>query len=316
MSINVIRYKHQDRICWGTVKDGQILAIPGEFETTAAFMRALDLAKLASLEGTPIPENSVELLSPVTANQQFVCQGANYRQHMIDSGMNPDDKNFNMIFRKASSCIAPADTDIVTPSVVKLLDYEVELGLVFKRELHTPTTVTKENLGDFVGGVVIVNDVSARDIQLPEMQFYKGKSFRTFGPVGPYLCLLEPSEMHYLDELNLSLKVNGEVRQSDSTANLVFKPAETLTELSGVQDLGPGDLLATGTPHGCALAAPSPLKQKFAGLLPEQTKWNLFLKMQAASGRYLKPGDRIETAIRSEDGAIDLGVQHNTVTAA
>ena len=203
-------------------------------------------------------EADIELLSPVTLNQQFLCQGANYRQHMIESGMDPDAKTFNMVFTKAQSCIAPANTDVVRPARVRFLDYEIELGLVLKRDVAAAQQVTDANLHEFVAGAVIVNDYSARDVQIPEMQFYKGKSFRTFGPVGPYLCLLEPGDFGKLRALQLTLTVNGKVRQKDSVANLVFGPAETLTELSGVQDLHVGDLLSTGTPAGCALSVPSP----------------------------------------------------------
>jgi 2-keto-4-pentenoate hydratase/2-oxohepta-3-ene-1,7-dioic acid hydratase in catechol pathway len=81
--------------------------------------------------------------------------------------------------------------------------------------------VTDANLHDFVAGIVIVNDYSARDVQIPQMQFYNGKSFRTFGPVGPYLCMLEPADMPALKDLQLTLTVNGEVRQRDGTRNLV-----------------------------------------------------------------------------------------------
>ena len=99
--------------------------------------------------------------------------------------MDPDAKSFNMIFTKATSCLAPANTDVVRPSRVKFLDYEIELGLVLKRGVKSAQQVTAVNLHEFVAGAVIVNDYSARDVQIPQMQFYKGKSFRTFGPVGP-----------------------------------------------------------------------------------------------------------------------------------
>ncbi len=102
-------------------------------------------------------------------------------------------------------------------------------------------TVSNDNISDLVAGVCIGNDVSARDIQIPQMQFHKGKSYRTFCPLGPYLVLLEPHEFHYLNDLNLSLSVNGEVRQQDNTRNLVFKPAETLTEFSQVVNFEPGE---------------------------------------------------------------------------
>jgi 2-keto-4-pentenoate hydratase/2-oxohepta-3-ene-1,7-dioic acid hydratase in catechol pathway len=145
------------------------------------------------------------------------------------------------------------------------------------------------------------------------MQFYKGKSFRTFGTVGPFLGMLESTDLPLLKDLQLTLSVNGEVRQHDSTRNLVHGPAETLTELSGVQDLFPGDLLATGTPAGCALSIPSPLMQRIAALLPERMKWDAFMRVQAGRSQYLKPGDVVEASIKSTDGVIDLGVQRNRI---
>ncbi|MEN8722091.1 MAG: fumarylacetoacetate hydrolase family protein [Alphaproteobacteria bacterium] len=315
MALNIIRFEKDGTPAWGLVRNGMISVIDGDYPTTRAFIATFsnDTAKLAALPDGTIAEDAVTLLSPVTRDSRFVCQGANYEQHMIDSGMNPDDKNFNMIFTKATSCLAPADTDVIRPKVVQLLDYEIELGIIMKQDITSPQNVTRENLGDYIAAVTIVNDVSARDIQIPQMQFYKGKSFRTFGPCGPYLTLLEPGDIDQIEQLDLLLTVNGETRQKDNTANLVFKPAETLTELSSVQDFAVGDLIATGTPSGCALSAPSAGKQKIAGLLPEAKKWDMFIKMQLKRPQYLQPGDKMETSIRSADGAIDLGVQRNTI---
>jgi 2,4-diketo-3-deoxy-L-fuconate hydrolase len=313
MPLNVMHFKHEGRAQWGVVRNGLITPIPGDFATTADFISSNPIHRLAALEGTLLPEAEVELLSPITRNQQFVCQGANYRQHMIESGMNPDIKKYNMIFTKSPACIVPADSEVVRPKQVQFLDYEIELGLVLGRGIETCQTITDQNLHEYVAGLVIVNDYSARDIQIPQMQFYKGKSFRTFGPVGPYLCLLEPADMPLLRALQLKLTVNGEVRQNDNTRNLVYGPAETLTELSGVHDLHAGDLLATGTPAGCALSVPSPAKQRIVGLLPERKKWELFLKIQARRPQYLKQGDVVEASIQSANGVINLGVQQNRV---
>lgn len=312
MATTVVRYAADGPARWGVLRGDKITPVPGEFGTTGELVEGTTTGELAALDGEMVNVNDVQLLSPVTRNQQFVCQGANYRQHMVESGMNPDDKTFNMIFTKAGSSIAPADTDVVRPAHVKLLDYEVELGLVIRRAITSPQRVTAANLHEFVAGVVIVNDYSARDVQLPQTQFYKGKSFRTFGPVGPYLVLLDPDEIGVLGDLRLRLSVNGVVRQRDTTANLVFKPAETLTELSAVQDFAAGDLLATGTPAGCALNVPSPAVVKLLGLLPAAKRWELFGKSQA--GRpYLQPGDVVEASIASRDGRVDLGVQRNRV---
>ena len=125
--------------------------------------------------------------------------------------------------------------------------------------------------------------------------------------------MLEPGDMGALADLQLTLTVNGETRQSDSTRNLVYAPAETLTELSGVHDLHPGDLIATGTPAGCALSIPSPMMQRIGALLSEKTKWDLFMRVQDKRAQYLKAGDVMEARISSVDGAVDLGVQRNTM---
>lgn len=314
MAVHVVRYSHEGRAQWGVVAAGRITPIPGDFATTGQFVARHRAADLRGLTGRTIDAGAVEILSPVTRNQRFVCQGANYRQHMIESGVDPDAKRYNMIFTKAPSCIVAASSDVVRPAQVRFLDYEIELGLVLRQDIRGKVAVTDENLHEFAAGAVIVNDYSARDIQIPQMQFYKGKSYRTFGPVGPYLCLLDAADVARLHSLELELTVNGQVRQRDTTANLVYKPAETLTELSGVHDFDAGDLLATGTPAGCALSVPSPAKQRIAALLPEANKWALFFKLQAKRP-YLQPGDVVEARIRSADGVIDLGVQRNRVVA-
>jgi 2,4-diketo-3-deoxy-L-fuconate hydrolase len=315
MSVYVVRFEQEGRARWGVIRGGKITEIRGDFPTTGDFVRAVTPRDLGGLSGGNLDARAVKLLSPVTRNQQFICQGANYRQHMIESGVDPDAKTFNMIFTKATSCIVAADSDVVLPKRVRFLDYEVELGLVLRRDITSPVEVTNANLHEFVAGAVIVNDYSARDVQIPEMQFYKGKSFRTFGPVGPHLALLDASEIALLQNLELVLTVNGEVRQKDTTANLVFGPAETLTELSKVQDFAAGDLLSTGTPAGCALSVPSPMKQRLGALIPEKKKWEIFLEVQARRTQYLKPGDVVEARIRSADGRLDLGVQQNRIVA-
>lgn len=315
MALNIVRFEHQQQTHWGVLQGEKIALIPGNFATTGELIQGVSISELKALPAGNLTLQQVSLLSPVTRNQQFVCQGANYRQHMIESGMDPDAKNYNMIFTKAQSCICPADSDLIKPSVVKFLDYEIELGLIMRREITGKINVSEQNLHEFIAGLVIVNDYSARDIQIPQMQFYKGKSFRTFGSIGPWLCLLEAADMPYLKQLQLRLTVNGQVRQNDSTANLVHGPVATLNELAGVQDLEPGDLIATGTPAGCALTIPSPAKMRIAALLPEAKKWALFLKAQAARTQYLKVGDVVEASIRSADGKIDLGAQRNRVVA-
>jgi 2-keto-4-pentenoate hydratase/2-oxohepta-3-ene-1,7-dioic acid hydratase in catechol pathway len=209
--------------------------------------------------------------------------------------------------------MAPADTDVVRPPHVRLLDYEVEIGLVLRRGISGPVRVTESNLADYVGALVLHNDVSARDVQLTQTQFYKGKSYRTFGPTGPWLTLVDAADLARLGEIGVRLEVNGQLRQQALAAELSYQPAETLTELSEIQDLGPGDLVITGTPGGTAVKAPTKAKMFIARLLPEHKRWELFIKNALKDPDYLKDGDRILTSARTADGSIDLGEQHNTV---
>jgi 2-keto-4-pentenoate hydratase/2-oxohepta-3-ene-1,7-dioic acid hydratase in catechol pathway len=315
MPLNITRVQHNDQIMWAKPMGSDLELLEIDATTTGDLIRNFDINQLRDMQGKRVSWQDVTLLSPLTQNQQFVCQGANYRQHMIESGVNPDDKTFNMIFTKAASCICAADSPVVKPKGVHLLDYEVELGLVLKCEINEGVSLSEEDLPNVIAGLVIVNDYSARDIQLPQMQFYKGKSFRTFGPVGPWLCFLEPEDYRHLTNLDLELRVDDEVRQQDNTRNVVYQAAETLTELSLIQDFAPGDLIATGTPAGCALRAPSPRIQRMMGLIPEKTKWRLFLKAQRKRTQYLRPGQTVTTSIKSPCGQIDLGTQSNLVIA-
>lgn len=317
MALHIVRFRHHNQVRWGLMQSDLILPLAAPCTTTGELL-ALGydgVHKLLETDTTFLEASKVELLSPITSDAKVLCQGANYRQHMIDSGMDPDAKHFNMFFTKSSASIHGPAGNIVRPRHVQLLDYEIELTLVLGKQTNGPVQVTDDNLHEYVAGICIGNDVSARDVQIPQMQFHKGKSYRTFCPLGPVLCLLEKNEMHYLNDLQLHLTVNGETRQHDSTANLVFKPAETLTEYSQIADFAMGDVLMTGTPSGCALSLPKAAVIKISGLLPEATKWDLFLKSQKRRSQYLSVGDRVESTIVSRDGRIDLGHQSHIIAS-
>ena len=228
--------------------------------------------------------------------------------------MDPD-RAFNMLSAKSTASLSGARDDIVTPPRVRLLDYEVELGIVIGTAITEPVTVTVtvNNFADYVGAFVVANDVSARDVQLPQGQWYKGKSYRTFCPVGPYLCVPERDEVSRWRELRLTLSVNGETRQDSPAGDMVFEPAATLTEFSELETFAVGDLLLTGTPGGVALQPPHKAVQRILGLLPEDKKWQLFVTNQAKSSAYLKPDDIVTASIRTADGTPDLGTQTNRV---
>ncbi|MFC4891578.1 fumarylacetoacetate hydrolase family protein [Pseudofrancisella aestuarii] len=320
MGIKLLRACKGDNLpFWAVINEEssshvQELKLKNKCVTTAEIITYLKQYNINEIAKDSIPLAQIKILSPITQNQRFLCVGANYKQHMIESGINPNKKNFNMLFRKDESSMCGANSDIIKPSLVKFLDYEIELGIVIGKNIDSTINITQENLHEYLAAITIVNDISARDIQIPQIQFYKGKSFRTFGPIGPYLYILDSSEFQYLNDLTLELTVNGNNRQKGNTKDLVFGIEKTITELSQIHNLDKGDLIATGTPCGCALRAPSGIKKFLGNLLPDEIKWKLFLKMQESQDNYLKVGDIIESKIYSTDGKINLGTQHNLVT--
>jgi 2-keto-4-pentenoate hydratase/2-oxohepta-3-ene-1,7-dioic acid hydratase in catechol pathway len=226
----------------------------------------------------------LSLVSPVSAPCRVVAQMTNYVSHVRDSGMNPETVPLTF-FRKTSGSISGPFDEIVKPAHVRFLDYEIELGLVIGRPLEVGTTVTAANWKDHIAGLVITNDVSARDVQLPKTQFYEAKSYPTF-------------------------------TQNSDLTDLIYSPLQALQELSRFQALAPGDLVLTGTPGGTALKAPPKPVEIIGALLPPAMKWKAFFNSQAKNPKYLHDGDVLELSIGTPDGAIDLGTQQNKVRYA
>lgn len=175
---------------WGVQFGAQLVPLPGNNLTTQAVLTQHGHAiAQARPDQATLRLADVQLRAPITANQQFICQGINYPSHVRESGLTLADLPHNTLFTKAASSITAADAAVVRPAHVVALDYEIELGLVLRRDLPAGTVVAPGSLGQWLAGVTIVNDLSARDVQLPQVQFYKGKSYRGFGPVGPGLVL-------------------------------------------------------------------------------------------------------------------------------
>ena len=279
--------------------------------TTTAELLADRDAIVAS--GERVPLDGLALVSPVTAPCRVVAQMTNYASHVTDSGMDPATIPLTF-FRKASGSITGPYADIVRPAHVGLLDYEVEIGLVIGRPVPVGTAVTEDNLAEYVAGLVVTDDVSARDVQLPQTQFYEAKSYPGFTPVGPALVLLDADELKRFTDLRLRLWVNGEPRQDACVGgDMIYSPLRALQALARFQHLDPGDLVLTGTPVGTALSAPAKPIALLSSLLPPARKWKIFLGRQRHNPKYLQDGDVIEAAVTTDDGAIDLGRQRTRV---
>lgn len=318
MSINIIRFKSGNMIKWGYVKDDNIIPIEKmenkslpEFINTDGVKKVRDIYSKNLNAAAQIKLNSVEVLTPITYPCSIICQGKNYSSHIQEIGGNRPKRKFtNILFTKASSSLTNPIGPVYKPENVKLLDYELELGFVIHKRINNKVEITKENLNEFIAGIIMANDISARDIQMPEEQWFHGKSFRSFCPTGPFLTILEKQEINRLGELKLELFVNGKIRQSAFAKEMNIPIFETLSFISSFMDLEAGDLILTGTPSGVALQSRNNLLTKLAGILLSTEKLNQkFVETQLKSNRYLKNGDIITSTIKTQDGKINLGKQ-------
>jgi 2-keto-4-pentenoate hydratase/2-oxohepta-3-ene-1,7-dioic acid hydratase in catechol pathway len=321
MGISVINYTAANNTgsSWGVLREGSIYPLQGQFidhrEVMACYFSRRDTFD-ASIAQDPLASDSIHFNSPISNNVQLFCQGLNYADHRSESGVSQAEDDENLIFMKAASSICGPNETILRPRDCELLDYEIELALVLKEDICQPTQIKESDLASYVGGLVLCNDVSARDIMFgsPMLQWFRGKSQRTFCPMGPVLYLMDEDDFAQLLSLQLTLKLNGEIKQSASTELLIHRPAATLAEISTFANLAAGDCLLTGTPGG--VLAGGNLKVALAVILNlknDKKRRKKFTQAQLAQTHFLKPGDVLELSIKSPDGGIDLGRQRNEI---
>ena len=316
LGLNFVRFKSDGQQSWGVLEGEQIYKLQTNTDSFQEFLNegVVEAKNVLAHQGVEVLQLSeVELLSPIPAPSQIICQGVNYSLHRQESGMDDQKPPFNMIFSKAPSSICGPNDAIIRPDHVKLLDYEIELGLVIRKKITQDTVITEVNFIDYVAGLVLTNDVSARDVQLTQLQWLKGKSYRTFCPVGPYFYLLEEGDAAKISNLELQLKVNGEIRQEANTSQLLYEPVETLNELAQIMDLQVGDLVLTGTPGGVAMQLSAEEMNCMTSLVAKFSDKVDVIQRKYTVGNYLKDGDVIEATIVSADGSINLGKQQNIV---
>ena len=235
----------------------------------------LQAIRAIDLEQMPVVPEGTRIGAPISGARQFIAIGLNYRKHAAESGM-PIPKD-PLVFNKAITCIQGPDDDLAQPEGSKTMDWEAELGFVVCVKAQR---VRREDALSHIAGYCLANDVSERDWQANRSgQWVKGKSFDTFGPLGPWLVTAD--EIPDPQAIPLTLAVNGAVRQKSNTSDMIFSVAEILSHLSQFMTLLPGDVVVTGTPEGVG-----------AGMKPPQ---------------FLKRGDIVEL-----DGGI-LGAQRQRV---
>ena len=207
------------------------------------------IEKLKSLDLGNLPElsNSERIGSCISNPGKFVAIGLNYLDHAEETGAKVPSEP--IVFMKATSCVNGPNDDIEITSYSKKLDWEVELGIVIGKEAKN---ISEKNSSDHILGYCLVNDISEREWQIEKMgQWVKGKSHDTFGPIGPYLVTSD--EIKDVNNLNLSLDVNGKRMQTGNTNKMIFNVYHIVAYLSKYMSLQAGDIITTGTPPGVGM---------------------------------------------------------------
>lgn len=255
---------------FGRVEDGKVVPMG------PSLVDWLTFGTQGLATGQPRPLADVKLLAPVPRPGKIICVGLNYRDHARETGQKLPDEP--VLFSKFTNSVVGPGADVLVPPEAERIDYEAELAVVIGRRA---TAVPAADALLHVAGYACANDVSSRSLQFRSAQWLLGKAIDTFLPLGPYLVTAD--EVPDPQALGIRCLVNEEVRQSSSTAEMVFGVAELVGFISRTITLEPGDLVVTGTPSGVGMAADPP--------------------------RFLRPGDRMRVEI---DG---LGELENTVRA-
>ena len=207
----------------------------------------LEKLKNINLESLPEIPSSERIGSCVANPGKFVGIGLNYSDHAAETGAKIPTEP--IVFMKATSCIVGPNDDVVIPKNSKKTDWEVEIAFVIGKETKY---IKEEDAPKHIFGYCLVNDVSEREFQIEKLgQWVKGKSADTFGPIGPYLVTKD--EIPDVQDLNLSLDVNGKRMQTGNTNNMIFNINYILSYLSNFMSLQAGDIITTGTPPGVGM---------------------------------------------------------------
>ncbi len=281
-TMRFVRYTTAGTPEWGVLVDGEVHALgarpsgpPSLAEVGDETVRN-DIRR--DVEDGVLPTrdaSAVSLLAPVPSPGKIVCAGLNYHDHAEEQDEEPPEKP--MLFTKSPTAVANPGDAVVHPDGVEQVDYEVELAAVVGR---TATDVPRADAEDYVAGYTVLNDVSARDAQFDDGQFFRGKSYDTFAPMGPTLVAGDGFDPNAAD---VELRVNGTVKQASNTEEFIFDVADLVSYVSGFTTLRPGDVISTGTPGGVGIFRDPP--------------------------ELLEPGDTVQAEIET------IGVLENDVVA-
>jgi 2-keto-4-pentenoate hydratase/2-oxohepta-3-ene-1,7-dioic acid hydratase in catechol pathway len=231
MAEKIVRFQIEGQVFWGQYDEGagKVSIIEGDlFTDYQATDRQYNFA-------------DVKLLAPVTP-EKIICVGLNYTKHVTHSQSATKAPEEPLLFMKPPSSLIAHEDKIIYPEIVDRVDYEAELGVIIGKTLRK---ATPDQAREAIFGLTCVNDVTARHLQKKDGQWTRAKGFDTFCPAGPWI-------VRDVDWSNLKVEayLNGKLKQSGQTADMIFKPEVLISFISQVMTLKPGDLISTGTPEG------------------------------------------------------------------
>ena len=253
--MRLIRFGNSGAERPGLWKDGRIVDLRRHFpempDIGESFFRDGWLAKAAGVadEGRSM---DVRLGPPVARPSKLICLGKNYLEHAHEGNFEAPEKP--LLFAKAPSALSGPTDPIILPRSCGQVDWEVELALVVGRE---GKRISRDRAWDYIAGYAVMNDVSGREAQFGDGQWFRGKSFDTFAPLGP--ALVTPDEIEDIGNLQLTATVDDRVMQTGNTADLVFDIPHLLAYISEDITLLPGDVISTGTPAGVGIFRTPPI---------------------------------------------------------
>ncbi len=253
--MKIIRFGEPGKEKPGLLNNNKIIDLTKIFpdipDITAEFFENGWLEKIAEVneEGE---ELDVRLGPPVKAPSKILCIGKNYEEHAKEG--NFENPEAPLVFSKAANALNGPYDDILYPATSNKVDWEVELAVVIGKQ---GKRIAPEKAFDYIAGYTIMNDVSARDVQFSDSQWFRGKSFDTFAPLGP--ALVTKDEVGDVHALRLKTIVDGKVMQDSDTGKLIFDAPEIIRYISQDITLMPGDVIATGTPSGVGIFRKPPI---------------------------------------------------------
>jgi 2,4-didehydro-3-deoxy-L-rhamnonate hydrolase len=264
--MKLIRFGEKGNEKPGLWQDSRIVDLPSIFpnipDIGEAFFRDGWLEKVKQVNDSG-EEMDVRVGCPIHRPGKIICLGKNYAAHAKETGL--DVPKRPLLFCKTSNALNGPFDPIVLPTSSLQIDWEVELAVVIGRE---GKRIEEEKSFDFIAGFTVFNDVSGRDAQFAEGQWFRGKSFDTFAPVGPFLVTMdELGGPESIRNLRLTTHVNGELMQDGNTKDMIFNLPDIIADISQDITLVPGDIIATGTPSGVGFFRDPPISLKVGDVI-------------------------------------------------